>query len=103
MEDFDVDNPLGNNIGYLKSNSDQQSVHYQEIGIPKVVSIGNESDSNANFAAIAVIFVIVSILCGIVCFIAGSGIGGLWCYRKGRKDSREKVVKDRNYGIDDSL
>ena len=95
LDDSNLDNPFGKNIEH----SQLVSVHYKEIGESKVLSIGSNSNSHMDLTAIAIIFVIISILCGIICFIAGSGIGGLWCHRKATKDEKKNVEN----GIDHPL
>ena len=87
---LDVDDALGN----IDQESDNPSGQYQQIGLPVILSMrGEESGSNTDLTAIAIIFVIISILCGIVCFIAGSGIGGLCCYQRGKKVEKERIQR----------
>ena len=47
----------------------------------------NGSDSN-NFIAIIAIFVMIAIMCGIVCFGVGSAVGGGYGYKIGKRKNR---------------
>ena len=53
----------------------------------QIMNIPTSNDTN-NYIVISIIFIIISILCGLICFIAGSGLGGTYCYNKAKKESQ---------------
>lgn len=68
----EFDNILIANDDYKKSDA-----KYQVIKIPTNV---NDGYDNNDMIVITLIFITLSVLCAIVCFIMGSGVGATYCY-----------------------
>ena len=86
-------------------NIDQQNgnalVHHKivekEINVPNtyIINGNNGGDgSNNNLVAIAGIFIVLSLLCGIVCFILGGSVGRGVGYQQGKKAVKEEKRKE---------
>ena len=54
---------------------------------------GNDESGGNDVMAICIIFIGIAIICGMVCFITGSGVAGIIGYRQGKKSVKTKRKK----------
>ena len=70
-------------------------IEQKAFKMPSTIIIANPSDNTDNTTVVVIIFIVISALCGLICFLTGSAVGGRCGYIQGRKSEKRKESDDQ--------